>query len=384
MPAPAWTASDATTITLRGGRSVVSFGGCNYLGLANHPEVIGAIVQGLHVYGVSSTASRETTGNAEPHELLEAELATFLGTESALLVPDGYLANIVACQGLARAGITHALLDARTHVSQTDAARTAGLRTHTFAHGSAEALASALHTIRPNNAVVMTDGVFTADGEPAAVSGLLAALGPGDRLLIDDCHGLGVRGPGGRGSAAEHGASDQRLVITSSLAKALGCAGGVVAGSAGFIAVCHAASGYVCTTPIAPAMAQGSRAALRVLNREPERLERLRHNAEMLRRGLRELGLLRTSEHWQSPIVAFTLQNRSDMPGIAERLLNDGYRVPLISYPGGPASDYFRVSVSSEHNESQIKGVLGALNASLGRLSDREPARETVLVESED
>lgn len=378
MPSTPILACDATTVTipigLCGGRAILSFGGCNYLGLANHPRVAEAVREATARFGLSSTASRETTGNTAPHDALEHDLAAFLRVERALLVPDGYLANIAACQGLRARGVTHAVLDARAHVSMADAAAAAGLMITRFAHADADALTLALGAIRPGRAVVMTDGVFTADGEPAPLRALLDALGEADRLLVDDCHGLGVLGPGGRGSVAHWGLTDPRILITSSLAKGIGVAGGVVAGTLGDIAGCAAATAYVCTTPIAPAMAEGARAAIALLLSEPTRVDRLSTNAERLRAGLHALGLATPPSYPHTPIVAFTLPGLSAMERFCAGVLDAGFRVPLIRYPGGPAEAYFRVSVNAEHTPEQIDRLLGAMTAALGTPAPVEAA----------
>jgi len=365
MPAPAFQASDATTVTLADGRVVVSFGGCNYLGLASHPAVVNAVRSALELFGLSATASRETTGNATPHEALERELADFLNVERALLVPDGYIANIAACQGLAGLEVSVALIDERGHASLADAARTAGLRIVRYDHACPESVARALRTARPSNAVVMTDGVFTADGEIAPIADLLSELGADDWLLVDDCHGLGTVGRGGRGSVAEARLDDPRVVVTSSLAKGLGGAGGIVAGSGSFVTHCHRSSGYICTTPIAPALAEGTRAALRVLRAEPGLLDTLHANAVRLRSGLRRLGLISDTDDRATPLAAFTIGDTPTMERLASGLLHDGYRVPLIRYPGGPAEAYFRLSVNAEHTGGQIDGLLDAFERRL-------------------
>ena len=366
MPATPLAACDATTVTMPDGRVLISFGGCNYLGLAADARVIGAVGAATARFGLSSTASRETTGNAAPHDALERDLAAFLGVERALLVPDGYLANIAACQGLAAGGCTHAVLDSRAHVSMADAARTAGMSIARFDHGDAGSLARCLAAIRPARAVVMTDGVFTADGEPAPLIEYLEALGGGDRLLVDDCHGLGVLGPCGRGSVAYWGLRDARVIITSSLAKGIGVAGGVGGGAGDEVARCARATAYVCTTPIAPALAEGARAAIGVLLHEPTRVDRLATNAERLRGGLHALGLALMPTAPYTPIVAFTLADLPTMERFAAALADAGFRVPLIRYPGGPAEAYFRLSVNAEHSLDQIDCLLGAIAAGLG------------------
>ncbi|MFG0242307.1 MAG: aminotransferase class I/II-fold pyridoxal phosphate-dependent enzyme [Phycisphaerales bacterium JB054] len=378
MPAPAFQASDATTVTLADGRVLVSFGGCNYLGLASHPAVVDAVRGALEVFGLSATASRETTGNATPHESLERELADFLRVERVLLVPDGYIANIAACQGFAGRGVSVALIDERGHASLADAARTAGLRIVRYDHASPESVAEALRTARPSAAVVMTDGVFTADGELAPVANLLGELGPSDWLLVDDCHGLGTVGRGGRGSASEAGLDDPRVVVTSSLAKGLGGAGGIVAGSDLFVTRCHRSSGYICTTPIAPALAEGTREALRVLRAEPGLLDTLHANAEQLRSGLRRLGLISDTDERTTPLAAFTIGDTPTMERLASGLLEDGYRVPLIRYPGGPAEAYFRLSVNAAHTGEQIDGLLHAFERRLSSETHLPTATATV------
>lgn len=367
MPAPAYQGCDATRVVMPDGRSVLSFGGCNYLGLANHPAVAEAVRRGVERYGLSASASRETTGNAAPHEALEHDLEGFLQVERALLVPDGYLANIVACQGLAALGVRRAVLDERAHRSLADAAATAGLVVERFAHRKPESLAAVLRRTPAGRAVVMTDGVFTVDGAPAPLEGLVRALRTDDVLLVDDCHGLGVVGDGGRGSVAAAGLSDPRIVVTSSLAKGLGGAGGVVAGRAEVVAACAGASAYVCTTPIAPAMAEGTRAGLRVLAEEPERLGRLTRSAGRLREGLARLGLIGGQEGWGTPVAAFSWGDVAGMRRVCTGMLEDGFRLSLQRYPGSQWDAYFRLSVNAEHSDAQIDAVLDALARRLAR-----------------
>ncbi|HZW10801.1 MAG TPA: pyridoxal phosphate-dependent aminotransferase family protein [Phycisphaerales bacterium] len=364
MPATPIVACDATTVTYADGRTLLSFGGCNYLGLANHPGVIATIGQATARYGLSSSASRETTGNAASHDALEAELADFLALERVLLVPDGYTANIAALQALA-GSVTHAVIDARAHVSLRDAANTAGLEIVPFHHRDPKSLAAALRAIRPGRAAVLTDGVFTAHGACAPVAELLAAIGPDDRLVVDDCHGLGVLGPGGRGTLARLGIRDARVVVTSSLAKGLGCAGGMVAGAAEVVGRTRRATAYVCTTPIAPAMAEGTRAALAVLRADPWRVERLAANSARLHARLVELRLGEASDGPPTPIAAFTLGDKPEMERAATALAAEGLRVPLISYPNGPADAYFRVTVNAEHTPEHIDLLAAALGRRL-------------------
>ncbi|MBK7405076.1 MAG: pyridoxal phosphate-dependent aminotransferase family protein [Phycisphaerales bacterium] len=367
MAATPLAACDATTATLPDGRVLLSFGGCNYLGLANHPAVAAAVAQAMGRYGMSSSASRETTGNTLAHEALEHELAAFLACERVLLVPDGYTANIAACQAMA--GVcSHALLDDKAHVSLRDAARAAGLESLRFTHLDPASLRTRLAEIRPGRAVVLTDGVFTADGALAPLAELLAALGQDDRLIIDDCHGFGVLGPGGRGSPHHAGLRDPRIIVTSSLAKGLGCAGGMVAGPAAEIARAARGTAYFCTTPTAPPMAEGTRASLAILAAEPQRVERLAANAERLQARLHDLGLAAPPRRPATPIAAFTIGTKAQMELVHAGLLAEGIRAPLISYPGGPAEAYFRLTLTAEHSPQHIDFLAAALATQLQRL----------------
>ncbi|HRQ72394.1 MAG TPA: aminotransferase class I/II-fold pyridoxal phosphate-dependent enzyme [Phycisphaerales bacterium] len=364
MPAPPFDAATATTVTTTDGRSLVSFGGCNYHGLAHHPRVVRAAQDALARFGLSASASRETTGNARPHELLERETAGFLGSESALLVPDGYTANVAAAQAAAR---THgvAILDERSHASLHDAAAAAGLHTLVHRHGDADQAAAMVAAHAEHGIVMMVDGVFAADGRIARLRELLAALPQDGLLIVDDCHGFLTLGQDGRGTASHLGLHDPRIALTTTLAKGLGCAGGIVAGQHCFIERARRATAYVCTTPTPPALAEAAREGLRVMRDEPWRLERLRDNASRLRAHAVRLGLAVCPD--PTPIITFTLGTRDDMEHARATLTAAGFRVPLIDYPGGPAPTYFRLMVSSEHTPDQIDSLAAALAGAISR-----------------
>jgi hypothetical protein len=205
------------------GRTILAFAGCNYLGLANDPRVLQAVRIGLDRYGLSTTASRETTGNTTAFDDLERSLANFLCMERSLLLADGYTANIAMAQALATRFRT-VLIDAKSHHSVHDAARGAGLIVVTFPHGDTHAAArlARMHAeADPAGAIaILTDGVFTSDGAVAKLPELIAAL-PNDRslLVVDDCHGVCVLGPEGRGTVSHYALTDPRIIITTTLAK---------------------------------------------------------------------------------------------------------------------------------------------------------------------
>lgn len=372
-------AASATSVTLDG-REVLAFGGCNYLGLGWHPAVHGALVRGLQQYGLSTSASRETTGNTLAHDRLERELASFLGTEDGVVVPDGYTANLAIAETIAKEMTTSAgtrpvaIVDRRSHRSIREAITGSGMDLVEFEHLNHEQAAGAIamQAALGRPMVVFTDGVFTAEGAIAPVRELLAALpAKGAVLVVDDCHGFCTMGPGGAGTLSELGIdpADARIIITTTLAKGLGCHGGVIAGSAAWCGKVRArGSAYICTTPVSPAIATAAVTALDIVTREPGRVQRLRQNAASLKAGLRGLGL-RLIET-PAPIAAFLLESETLMRRVHAELLAEGILAPLIAYPGGPAACYFRVSITCEHTAEQIERLIAALGSKL------EAARE--------
>ncbi|MEN0019497.1 MAG: pyridoxal phosphate-dependent aminotransferase family protein [Planctomycetota bacterium] len=347
-------ALSATRAELPNGRSVTTFAGCNYLAIHRHPRVLESLSDGLQRYGVSAGASRETTGNTDAHEALEAELKQWLGVEDALLLPDGYIANIAAAQALAKLQpLATVHVDARSHPSVLDALSTAGCSPTSYEHANAAAV--------DQTQAIFTDSVFTGSGELAPVAALLNRLPTDGYLILDDCHGVGSIGPLAQGTAAHLGISDPRLIITGTLSKGIGCAGGYVAGPAAVIAAARASSAFICTTPIPPALALASRTAIRIAQTDDQRRAQLTTNAQALKHGLRKLGL--TTSTTPTPIATFTFDAATAMRDTHERLLSQGLYAPLINYPGGPAQSYFRIVVTAEHTQAEIDRLIDCLAA---------------------
>lgn len=370
IPIESWPTPTAAIV---GGRELLAFGGCNYLGLAHHPEVHRGVADGLARYGVSTTASRETTGNTTLHEQLESDLARFLGQDAAILSAEGYTANFMACQALAP---THgvALIDQRAHRSIRNAAVAAGMQVFDFEHLSADSAAWLARRYADLGVAILTDSVFAADGGLAPLPALLAALPPGRAtLVVDDCHGFCVLGPHGRGGVAHFGLRDPRIVVTTTLAKGLGCYGGCVAGPAPFIAtVRERAWVYRSSTPVPPPIAQGCRSALRLLGSSPALVESLRANIGHMRRAFARAGLPLPPEG--VPIFTFALDRDEHMERVEQGVLGAGILAPLIDYPGGPCPRYFRVVVNASHTPAQIDRLGAALEAALAGVESRARA----------
>ncbi|MFC8428607.1 8-amino-7-oxononanoate synthase [Streptomyces sp. NPDC057253] len=264
----------------------------DYLGLARHPEVVAGAEAAARTWGGGATGSRLVTGTTELHTELERELADFCGFEAALVLSSGYAANLAAVTALAPHG-SLIVSDAGNHASLIDGCRLARGTTQVVAHADPEAVRKALGT-HDGPAVAVSDTVFSVDGDAAPLTGLAAACREhGAGLVVDDAHGLGVLGTGGRGAphaAGLAGADD--VVVTVTLSKSLGSQGGAVLGPARVIEhLVNAARTFIFDTGLAPASAGAALAALRLLGREPERAARAREVATGLHARLTAAGL---------------------------------------------------------------------------------------------
>ncbi|MGW7819618.1 8-amino-7-oxononanoate synthase [Streptomyces puniciscabiei] len=264
----------------------------DYLGLAHHPEVTEGAVRAARTWGGGSTGSRLVTGTTELHTELERELAAFCGFEAALVFSSGYAANLAAVTTLGPHG-SLIVSDAGNHASLIDGCRLARGERQVVGHADPEAVRKALAT-HQGPAIVVSDTVFSVDGDRAPLAGLAEACREhGAGLVVDDAHGLGVLGDGGRGApyaAGLSGAAD--VVVTATLSKSLGSQGGVVLGPARVIDhLVNAARTFIFDTGLAPAAAGAALAALRLLVREPERAARARAVATELHARLTAAGL---------------------------------------------------------------------------------------------
>ncbi|GAA1414689.1 8-amino-7-oxononanoate synthase [Streptomyces thermospinosisporus] len=264
----------------------------DYLGLARHPEVVEGAARAARTWGGGATGSRLVTGSTELHAELERELADFCGFEAALVFSSGYAANLAAVTALAPHG-SLIVSDAGNHASLIDGCRLARGTTQIAAHADPDAVGKALSG-HDGPAIAVSDTVFSVDGDAAPLAGLAAACREyGAGLVVDDAHGLGVLGEGGRGAphaAGLAGADD--VVVTVTLSKSLGSQGGAVLGPARAVEhLVNAARTFIFDTGLAPAAAGAALAALRLLRREPERAARAGAVARELHTRLTALGL---------------------------------------------------------------------------------------------
>ncbi|MFN2496525.1 MAG: 8-amino-7-oxononanoate synthase [Pseudonocardiaceae bacterium] len=250
---------------------VIDLASNDYLGLARDPRVVEAAVAAARTWGAGSTGSRLVTGSTELHHELEAELAGFCGVDAALVFSSGYTANLGAVSALSGPGAL-VVSDAASHASLIDACRLSRARVVVVPHVDVAAVDAALATRSERRALVVTDSVGSVDGDLAPLAQLHAVCrSRGAVLLADEAHGLGVRGPGGRGLLAEHGLSGEPdVVATVTLSKSLGSQGGAVLGPHAVVEhLVDAARSFIFDTGLAPAAAGAALAALRVLRAEP-------------------------------------------------------------------------------------------------------------------
>jgi len=272
--------------------SLLDLASNDYLGLARHPEVVEGAASAARTWGGGATGSRLVTGTTALHAELESELADFCGFEAALVFSSGYAANLAAVTALAPHG-SLVVSDAGNHASLIDGCRLARGTTQVVGHADPDAVRKALAT-HDGPAVAVSDTVFSVDGDAAPLAALAdACLAYGAGLIVDDAHGLGVLGDGGRGAPQGAGlAGRDDVVATVTLSKSLGAQGGAVLGPARVVAhLVNAARTFIFDTGLAPAAAGAALAALRLLVREPERAARARAVAAELHERLTTAGL---------------------------------------------------------------------------------------------
>jgi 8-amino-7-oxononanoate synthase len=273
--------------------AVVDLAGNDYLGLATHPDVIAAAQAALAAYGLGATGSRLVRGSTDAHRELEDRLAGWLGTEAALVYSSGYLANVGAVRALTRPG-TLLVSDAHNHASLIDGCRISGAEVVVTPHADAAAVEAALAAAPGRPAVVVTESIFSVDGDLAPLAELhAAARRHGALLLVDDAHALGVIGPAGAGAVAAAGlAGEPDVVVTATLSKSLGAAGGFIAGPAPLARhLVDTGRTFIFDTAPPPAVAAGALAAVDVARGSDGRRVELADRAATLVRRLRAAGL---------------------------------------------------------------------------------------------
>ncbi|MEO6688847.1 MAG: 8-amino-7-oxononanoate synthase [Dokdonella sp.] len=346
------------------GKRLTNFASNDYLGLAQHPALVEALVRAAQHWGVGASAAHLLGGHRDEHATLEEALARWTGRERALLFSTGYMANL---------GVLSALLDADdlcvqdklNHASLLDAARLAGCALKRYRHADIASAERQLATRAEAPALLATDGVFSMDGDVAPLV-QLAATCKAQRatLMVDDAHGLGVLGADGAGSVAEANLTqDDVPVLMATLGKALGVAGAFVAGSAALIdGLVQRARTFVYTTALPPALAAATRAAIDIARFEGWRRDRLAHSIAHFRDGAAARGIRVLAS--RTPIQPVWVGDSGAALALAARLEDAGFFVPAIRPPTVPEGGArLRVAISTLHAECDVERLLDAIAA---------------------
>jgi 8-amino-7-oxononanoate synthase len=348
------------------GRQLLSFCSNDYLGLANHPRVIAAFQDGADRYGVGSGASHLVSGHCTAHQQLEEELAAFLGRDRALLFSTGYMANTGTINALMQAGGL-VLQDELNHVSLLEGGWLSRAESVRFPHRDVASVQRLLDRASADHTLVVTDGIFSMDGDAAPVQELAAICRKkGAWLMVDDAHGLGCTGTGGLGTIESQGRFlDQNdvPVLVGTLGKAFGTAGAFVAGSETLIEYLQQfARSYVFTTALPPAIAEASRESLRLIQSETWRREKLqwligRFRSETLRMGLPLLDSL-------TPIQALVTGDVPSTLTASAILRQHDLHVSAIRPPTVPVGGArLRITLSAAHTEEDLDRLLQGLQS---------------------
>jgi 8-amino-7-oxononanoate synthase len=343
------------------GRSVVNFCSNDYLGLANHSDVVNAFKAGVDRYGVGSGSAHLVCGHSAAHHALEEELAAFTCRDRALLFSTGYMANIGVISALLGRGDA-VFEDRLNHASLLDGGLLSGARFKRYAHADVVDLGANLDKAQGNKLIV-TDGVFSMDGDFAPMDELaVTAKNHNAWLMVDDAHGLGVIGEQGGGILEYFGLSQQDVpVLMGTLGKGLGTFGAFVAGSDLLIeTLIQKARTYIYTTAMPAAVAEATRVSLKIAIEENWRRDKLKQLSERFRLGAEQLGLqVMPSASAIQPILIGDSQSAVD---ISNALLNAGFLVSAIRPPTVPqGSARLRVTFSALHQEQHVDRLLDAL-----------------------
>ena len=353
----------------------------NYLGLADHPRVREAAAEAAMRWGVGAGASRLVSGNMTVHRRLEEQLAAFKGSEACVLFGSGYLANAGIVSSLARAGDV-VFSDELNHASIVDGCRLARAETFVYDHCDPEHLEWGLREAQGRGALIVTDGVFSMDGDIAPLEEIVELAQRYDaRVMVDEAHSTGTVGPGGRGAVVDAGLEDEVEVVVGTLGKALG--------SYGAYACCdkpmakylvNTARTLIFSTALPPPAVAGAMAALDLLQEQPGRVDKLHRNAAAMRDALSAEGLdTGISETQILPVVVGDPHAAMEA---CERALGQGVFCQAIRPPTVPhGSSRLRIAVMASHTRSELRWAAGVIARSVRAVTperaqrpDAEPA----------
>jgi len=336
------------------GQEKILFCSNNYLNLANHPKIIEAVIEAIKRYGHGAGASRLISGTMRPHVELEKKFARLFQKEAALIFPSGWTANEALIRTIALKGDL-LLLDKLDHASIIDAAKSSPAEFRTYRRGGYDRLERFLADKNYNRKFIITESIFSMDGNAADLKTLVEAKNKYDAfLIVDEAHALGCLGKTGAGLAEELGVLENVDIVVATMSKALGAAGGVVTAKKVVIELLiNKARSFIYTTAPTVANCAAALAAVEMLRTEPSRREKLKRNAEYLRSKLNQLGI--NTGVSRSHIIPVIIGGEKDTLTVARELYGMGFLIPAIRPPTVPVGTArLRLSVQSEHSKEQM------------------------------
>ena len=342
------------------GKRVIMIGSNNYLGLTNHPRVKEAALKAVEKYGSGCAGSRFLNGNLDIHEELEKKLARFFRKEAALVFATGYQTNLGAISALVGRNDV-AIIDRYDHASIIDGCRLSFGAVKKYPHNDMDALERVLEACKGKAKLIIVDGVFSMEGDIVDLPAIVRlAKAYGARIMIDDAHGVGVLGNGGRGTAEHFGLENEVDLIMGTYSKSLAAIGGFIAGSSEVIKwIKHVGRSMIFSASLPPSLVASVSAALDIIEEQPELRIRLWRNTHKMLRGYKTLGYdTGTSE---TPIIPILIKDTMKTYQMCKLLFENGVFVNSVISPAvPPGRELLRTSYMATHTEEQLDKVLAA------------------------
>ncbi len=343
------------------GQSKILFCSNNYLNLANHPAVCDAVATAVKKFGYAAAASRLISGTMSPHVQLEKSLAELFQKPAALIFPSGFTANEAVIRTIPQKGDL-LLLDKLDHASIIDAANASPAEFRTYRRGNYKKLEKFLADSTYNQKFIITETIFSMDGDTADLKTLVELKNKYNAILIvDEAHAFGCLGKNGAGLAEQLGLLDQIDIAIATMSKALGVTGGIVAANKNVIEfLINKARAFIYTTAPSPANCQAALAAIEILKNEPERKDRLKKNADYLRQKLNQLGL--DTSQSTTHIIPVIVKSETKALDLSKKLFDMGFFIPAIRPPTvAPGTARLRISIQCDHTTEQLDALCSAL-----------------------
>jgi len=342
------------------GKRVIMAGSNNYLGLTSHPRVKEAAIRAVEKFGSGCAGSRFLNGNLEIHEALERKLARFFRKEAALVFSTGYQTNLGTISALVGRNDV-AIIDKYDHASIIDGCRLSFGKVKKYRHNDMRDLERVLRESRDQGKFIIVDGVFSMEGDISDLPSIVkVAKAHGARVMVDDAHGIGVLGKGGRGTAEHFGLEHDVDLIMGTYSKSLAAIGGFIAGAADIVNyIKHVGRSMIFSASLPPSLVASVSAALDIIEEQPQLRERLWKNTHKMLAGYKELGY--DTGHSETPIIPIIIKDSIKVYEMCRHLFEEGVFVnPVVNPAVPPGRELLRTSCMATHTEEQLDKILAA------------------------